>query len=31
MKDVLAAQDALTWFPRIEPLNTTSPNDTVGV
>lgn len=28
MKDVLAVQDALTWFLKIEPLNTTSPNDT---
>ncbi len=28
MTDVLAAEDALTWFLKIVPLNTTSPNDT---
>lgn len=28
VKDVPAAQDALTWFLKIEPLSATSPNDT---
>lgn len=28
VKDALTAQDALTWFLKIEPLNTTLPNDT---
>lgn len=27
VKDALAAQNALTWFLKIEPLNTTLPND----